>query len=117
MSADDYRVWLAFDEAIDGRVDRAERLLELVDEEELDDVPRVLYGLATALIQLIHDGRDAFQSARDKGIETIRQFAQKQPDPDLQHSYRRWAHRMASVAGGIGPWLWYQLKGKKLPQD
>lgn len=116
VTADDFRIWLAFDEAMDGRIDRAERLLELVDDEELDDVPRVLFGLTMALIQLIHDGRDSFQSARDKGLEAIRQFAPKQFDPDLQYSYRRWSYRMASAAGGIGPWVWYQLKGKKLPK-
>jgi tetratricopeptide (TPR) repeat protein len=115
-TTDDFRVWLAFEEALDGRADRAERTLGSVDEEELDDVPRVLYRLAKSLIGVQRAGRSEFETARSAGMQAIREFAPKDADADLTLSYQRWAKRLARDAGGMGPWLWFILYGKKLPR-
>jgi cellulose synthase operon protein C len=115
-TTDDFRVWLAFEEALDGRADRAQRTLDSVDEEELDDVPRILFRLAKALIRVQRDGRTGFENARSTGMQAIQEFAPKDEDADLRLSYRRWARKLAQAAGGVGPWLWAVLYGKKLPR-
>jgi tetratricopeptide (TPR) repeat protein len=115
-TTDDFRVWLAFEETLDGRADRAERTLGSVDEEELDDVPRILYKLAKSLIGVQRAGRSGFEVARSAGMQAVRELAPKDNDPDLFLSYQRWARRLAQAVGGVGPWLWSLLYGKKLPR-
>jgi cellulose synthase operon protein C len=111
----DFRVWMAFEEAIEGRPDKAEGLLIDVDDEELDDVPRILYSLTRGLIDVQRKGRPAFVEARDRGREAVRQFAPKDGDADLALSYQRWAKRLSQDAGGIGAWVWAAFNGKRLP--
>ena len=111
----DFRVWLAFEEAIEGRPDKAEGLLIDVDDEELDDVPRILHSLTRGLIDVQRKGRPAFVEARDRGREAVRQFAPKDGDADLALSYQRWAKRLSQDAGGIGAWVWATFSGKRLP--
>jgi tetratricopeptide (TPR) repeat protein len=114
-SSDDFRVWLAFEEALAGRPDQADRFLAAVDEDELDDVPRILHALVVSLLQVQRRGRAAFVEARDRGREAVKEFGPKAPDRDLSLSYRRWARRLARGAGGLGPWVWYILQSGRLP--
>ena len=116
-TTDDFRVWLAFEEAIEGRPDRADRLLDVVDAEELDDVPRVLHAMTKSLIEVQRGGRVQFDSAREQGLRAIREFAPKDNDADLTLSYQRWARRLARDAGGMSPWMWSVLHGRKLPRS
>jgi Flp pilus assembly protein TadD len=111
----DFRVWLAFEAALEGRPDRAERLLADTDEDDLDDVPRVLHALTVALVSVQRKGRQAFVGARDRGQAAVRQYAPKAGDADLALSYRRWAKRLARDAGGFGAWVWAVFKGGTLP--
>ena len=111
----DFRVWAAFEEALDGYRDRAESLLEGVDEEDLDDVPRVLYAFTRSMIAVQRTGGTAFPEARERGRQAVREFAPKERDPDVVLSYQRWAKRLARDAGGIGPWVWAAFQGKRLP--
>jgi tetratricopeptide (TPR) repeat protein len=115
-SSDDFRVWLAFEEALDGRTDRADEMLAVVDEDELDDVPRVLHALTVALVQVQRRGRPAFAEARDRGLEAVKEFAPKTDDADLQLSYQRWARRLAKDAGGLAAWIWARLRAGQLPR-
>ena len=111
----DFRVWLAFEEALEGRPDRAERLLADTDEDDLDDVPRILHALTLALVSVQRKGRAAFVEARDRGQFVVRQYGPKAGDADLALSYRRWAKRLARDAGGVGAWLWAMFNGRTLP--
>jgi tetratricopeptide (TPR) repeat protein len=111
----DFRVWAAFEEALDGRADRAEGLLDGVDEDDLDDVPRVIYAFTRSLITVQTRGAPAFVEAREQGRIAIREFAPKEVDPDLRLSYQRWAKRLARAAGGIGPWVWATFHGRRVP--
>jgi hypothetical protein len=113
-STDDFRVWLAFEEALNGRTDAADRLLAEVDDEELDDVPRILSAFARTLLQVQRQGRSAFAEARDRGREAIKAFGPKGPDPDVALSSQRWARRLARDAGGLGPWIWAAFLHKRL---
>jgi len=114
-STDDFRVWLAFEEALAGRTDRSNGFLADVDEEELDDVPRILFAFAKALIQVQRQGRPAFAEARARGWAALKEFGPKEADPDLTLSYRRWAKRLARDAGGLAAWVWAAFQGKRLP--
>ena len=111
----DFRVWLAFEEAIEGRTDRAQQLLSQVDEDDLDDVPRILFAFTTGLVAVRQKGRAAFAEARERGQAAVRQYAPKAGDSDLSHSYRRWARRLAQDAGGIAAWFWATFQGRVLP--
>jgi hypothetical protein len=111
----DFRVWLAFEEAMEGRTDRAEGLLADIDEDDLDDVPRILHALSIALVTVQRNGRPAFAEARDKAKQAVPDYAPKAADSDLLLSYRRWAKRLAADAGGVSAWLWAAFKGKYLP--
>lgn len=111
----DFRVWAAFEEAIAGYPDRAESLLDGVEDEDLDDVPRVLCAFTRSLIALRRKGATAFTEARERGRQAVREFAPKERDADIALSYQRWAKRLARDAGGIGPWVWAVFQGKRLP--
>jgi cellulose synthase operon protein C len=111
----DFRVWLAFEEALDGRPERASGLLADIDDDDLDDVPRILHALTTGLIAVQRSGRPAFVASRDRGLEAIRQYAPKGPDPDLAQSFQRWARRLARDAGGLAAWFWSRFKARTLP--
>ncbi|HKB06190.1 MAG TPA: hypothetical protein VKD90_28600 [Gemmataceae bacterium] len=111
----DFRVWAAFEEALEGRTDRAESLLAPLDDEELDDVPRVLFALASTLVKVQRKGRPVFATARELGISAVKEFGPRGGDPDLTLSYQRWAKRLAKDAGGLGAWFWATFQGKRLP--
>jgi hypothetical protein len=113
----DFRVWMAFEEALDGRADQAERHLTDVDEEDLDDVPRVLHALTLALLSVQRKGRSLFAEARERGGSAVHQYAPKTGDADLELSYRRWTKRLAHEAGGIAAWLWARFRGSAVPGD
>jgi tetratricopeptide (TPR) repeat protein len=113
----DFRVWMAFEEALDGRADQGERLLADIDEDDLDDVPRILQALAMALFAVQRKGRLAFADARERAQIAVRQYAPKAGDTDLAFSYRRWSKRLAHDAGGVAAWLWAIFKGKALPTE
>ena len=102
-TTDDFRVWLAFEEAVEGRADRAERLLDLVDEEELDDVPRILHVLTRCLIDVEHNGRSVFAAARSRGIEAIQQYAPKEQDVDLNMSFQALGGKVCAGSGRHRP--------------
>ena len=85
-----------------------ERLVELVTR-------RVLLALADALILVQRDGRASFEEARADAMKAVAEFAPKQPDADLVLSYRRWSARLAKDAGGLRPWMWAKLHGRRLP--
>jgi hypothetical protein len=91
-------------------------MLAVVDEDELDDVPRVLHALTVALVQVQRRGRPAFAEARDRGLEAVKEFAPKTDDADLQLSYQRWARRLAKDAGGLAAWIWARLRAGQLPR-
>jgi hypothetical protein len=112
----DFRVWAAFEEALDGQTDRAEELLSGVDEDDLDDVPRVIYAFTRSLMTVQKRGTSTFAEAREQGREAIREFAPKETDPDLTLSYQRWAKRLARDAGGLGPWVWAVFYGRRVPR-
>lgn len=116
-TTDDFRVWVGFEAALEGRTDQAEGLLGQVDAEELDDIPQVLHALARALVRVQRGGRQEFAAARDQGSDAVRQFAPKGGDPDLDLSYRRWARRLAQDAGGLGAWFWSTFQGRRLPKS
>lgn len=111
----DFRVWLAFEEALEGRTDRAQQLLAQIDEDDLDDVPRILLAFTIGLVSVQQKGRAAFADARERGQVAVRQYGPKAGDSDLSHSYRRWARRLAQDAGGVAAWLWATFSAKILP--
>ena len=111
----DFRVWLAFEEAIEGRPDRSEKLLADVDEDDLDDVPLILHALIVSLMSVQRKGREAFAGARNRGQEAVRDYGPKEADADLTLSYQRWAKRLARDAGGVTAWFWATFKGRNLP--
>lgn len=113
----DFRVWMAFEEALDGRPDQAERLLADIDEDDLDNVPRVLRALTMALVAVQRKGRLAFMDARERAQNAVRQYAPRTGDADLALSYRRWTKRLGQYAGGLAAWLWATFKGKALPTE
>jgi hypothetical protein len=115
-TTDDFRVWLAFEAALEGRPDRATGLLADVDEEELDDVPHILHTLTRSLIRVQRGGRREYPAARAEGLEAVRQLAPRSDDPDLTLSFRRWARRLAQDAGGLGPWVWAVFQARRLPK-
>jgi tetratricopeptide (TPR) repeat protein len=116
-STDDFRVWLAFEAALDGQPDRAEGLLRPVDVEELDEVPRAIHEFALTLVQVQREGRSRFVEARTSGISTLKKLAASAGDADLALSYRRWAQRLARDAGGLGAWFWATFQARRLPRS
>jgi hypothetical protein len=90
--------------------------LDGVDEEDLDDVPRVLYAFTRSMIAVQRTGGTAFAGARERGRQAVREFAPKERDADVLLSYQRWAKRLARDAGGIGPRVWAAFQGRRLPR-
>jgi len=90
-------------------------LLTDIDEDDLDDVPRILHALTLALATVQRKGRLAFADARERAQAAVGKYAPKAGDADLTFSYRRWSKRLAQEAGGIAAWLWATFKGKALP--
>ncbi|HEX3151383.1 MAG TPA: tetratricopeptide repeat protein [Gemmataceae bacterium] len=115
-TAIDFHVWLAFEEAIAGQTDRANELLADIDEDDLDDVPRILLALTQTLLLVQSKGRAAFADARARGEAVVRELSSREPDADLKLSYRRWAKRLARDAGGFAAWLWAKWNGNTLPR-
>jgi len=115
-STADFRVWAAFEEALQSRPGRAESLLNGVDQEDLDDILRILHAFARSLVMVQKNGAPAFAEARDRGRKALREFAPKQSDPDLTLSYQRWAKRLARDAGGLGAWVWATFQGRRVPR-
>lgn len=113
---DEFRVWVAFEDAIAKRMTQAEEGLSLIEVDALDDVPRILYTLTETLLAVQKHGRSEFVKARREGLDAIKQFAPQEGDPDLVLSYRRWVDRLAKDAGGLAAWMWAKLGGRKLPQ-
>jgi len=113
-STEDFRVWLAFEEALDGSTERAAGLLNDVDDDELDDLPRILFTLTMSLIRVQREGRSAFIESRRMGEEAVRDYAPQDRDDDLSLSCRRWATRLAQDAGGLTAWFWATFKANRL---
>jgi predicted Zn-dependent protease len=116
-TTDDFRVWLAFEEALEGRPDRAESLIAEVDADELDDLPRIIRVLTESLIRVQRKGRGEFLAARSRGIKVVEEYAPKEGDAELTLMYRRWSKRLASDAGGLTAWIWATLHGKRIPRS
>ena len=113
----DFRGWMAFEEALAGRTDRAAHLVDGVDSEDLDDVPHILWEFTRALIDVQRRGRAAFDSARSKGLQAIQSLAPKTTDADLLHSYRRWAARLVHDGGGWFARFWALFGTRRLPRS
>jgi predicted Zn-dependent protease len=112
----DFRIWIGFEEALNGRIDKAEQLTSSLDEEDFDDSLRLLLAMTKSLIQVQRQGRSVFVEERKK-VETLaREIGPKEPNSDLTASYRRWATRMAQDAGGFAAWLWLQFGGRNMPK-
>ncbi len=116
-SIEDFRVWLAFEEALEGRTERAASLVKNVDEDELDDIPRILHAFTVSLIRVQRVGRTAFVEARKQGEDAVREYAPTEGDEDLSISFRRWATRLARDAGGLSAWFWSAFKANRLPKN
>ncbi|HVK08822.1 MAG TPA: hypothetical protein VM597_08615, partial [Gemmataceae bacterium] len=113
----DFRGWMAFEEAVAGRTDRAAELIEDVDAEDLDDVPHILWEFTRGLIDVQRRGRPAFAEARARGLNAIQSLAPKTADPDLLQSYRRWAARLVRDGGGLIAWVWALFGTRRLPKS
>lgn len=111
----DFAAWLSFEEALLGNGDKAKALLQKADLESLDGLPRIIYSFAESLLLVREGGRASFDAAKTRVKQVIAEFREGVSENDLLASYKRWAARIAKEAGGIGPWIWAKLNGKKLP--
>ena len=109
-SIPDFRVWLAFEEALRGEVDTALAQLRHVEADELGDVVRIQHAMVEALVLVQQTGlknrKGAFEEARRRVRTAIDDHAPKAKNADLGRSYQRFARRLAEDAGGVGPKLW-----------
>ncbi|MCE9530334.1 MAG: hypothetical protein K8T89_04250, partial [Planctomycetes bacterium] len=109
-SLPDHQVFVALEEAIEGKTEVAASLLKHVDTEDLDDVPRLLYAFAETLIEVQQAPPAAraavFKAAKKKVEDALASFAPKQPIADLTISYRRWTAAISLAAGGLQAWAW-----------
>lgn len=109
-SVPEFRVWLAFEDALAGRVDEAAAQLRLIDEDEMADGVRIIHAMADALVlvQLTSpDKRSAtFEEGKRRVVEIAEQLAPQQRNPDLSRSYQRFVKRLAHDVGGFNAKLW-----------
>jgi tetratricopeptide (TPR) repeat protein len=106
----DHRVWVALENALNGRTPEAAVLIAQIDPEDLDDLPRLFLVLADALVAVQRAARAsrsaAFADAKRKAKEALVSYAPIVPNPDLIRTYRRWVARLAKDAGGFNAWIW-----------
>lgn len=106
----DHQVFVALEEALNGRTTEAAFLLREVEPEDLDDITRLYFHFAEALLSVQQSGSAsrlaAFQDARAKVDEAIASYAPKEANDDLMRTYRRWVSRLAKEAGGLLGWGW-----------
>lgn len=108
-STPDHQVWVALEDALNGKATEAAGLLRQIEPEDLDDVPRLFFVLAETLVavQRATGNRSAlFHEAKKKADEALANFAPKEPNDDLTRTYRRWTARLAKEAGGLSGWVW-----------
>ena len=105
----DHQVWVAIEDALNGRSTEAAGLLLQIEPEDLDDLPHLYFILAEALVAVQRAGANraaAFAAAKKKAEDALASFAPKEPNIDLMRTYRRWTARLAKDAGGLSGWAW-----------
>jgi tetratricopeptide (TPR) repeat protein len=105
----DHQVWVALEDALNGRAAEAAALLHQVEPEDLDDLPRLFFVLAETLAAVqraVSNRSAAFSEAKRKAEEALANFAPKEANEDLTRTYRRWTARIAKDAGGLSAWAW-----------
>lgn len=106
----DHQVFVALEDALNGRTPEAGAVLGQIEPEDLDDVPRLFFVFAETLIAVQRaqpeNRKAAFAEARLKVEDALGSFAPKESHADLSRTYRRWVDRLSKDAGGLGAWCW-----------
>ena len=106
----DHQVFVALEDALNGRTNEAAVLLSDIEPEDLDDVPRLFLILAATLVAVqrapANTRSAAFADAKKKAEEAFNNYAPKTPHDDLTRTYRRWTARLAKDAGSLSSWAW-----------
>ena len=107
----DHQVWVALEDALNGRGKEAGYLLEEIEVDDLDDLPRLFHVLAETLVAVqqatTSEARTAaFVDAKKKAEEALARYAPKESNGDLSRTYRRWTQRLSADAGSLAAWAW-----------
>jgi tetratricopeptide (TPR) repeat protein len=112
-----HSVWLAFDDALAGRITEAARRTAQheKDGEQLDEYFRVVHALTRALLLVDRGGRSAFPEARSLIERTAQENQDLDPDPAIYHAWKACVSRLGRISNGIGAWLWARRSAKNPP--
>jgi cellulose synthase operon protein C len=109
-SLPEFRVWLAFEDALAGRTQAAEQFLDLVDQDQLSDTVRIQLAFTMQLVYVQENQevnrRVLLESVKTRIDEALAEFAPKVRNPDLTRSYQRFVQALARDIGGLNAKLW-----------
>ncbi len=113
-STSDHQVFVALEDAFEGRTGDAEGWLSQIDPDDLDDIPRLFFLFAESLVSVQRarggDRFTAFNEARKKVDEALISYAPKDANVDLTRTYQRWTLRLSRDLGGLSGWAWKMWK-------
>jgi tetratricopeptide (TPR) repeat protein len=103
-----HEAWIALDEALAGRAEAAQTILDRADRDKLDDYHLLIATFArTVLLTLVAPDRHAaFTEATRLLAEVARTIGPVGRDAALVAAYRKVVDRIAENCGGITAYLW-----------
>ena len=112
-----HSVWLAFDDALAGRIAEAARRTAQheKDDEQLDEYFRVVHALTQALLMVERGGRSAFPEARSLIEKAAQENQDLDSDPAIHHAWKACVSKLGRITNGIGAWLWARRSAKNPP--
>jgi tetratricopeptide (TPR) repeat protein len=105
-----HQLYVALEDALEGRTSETVALLIQLDPEDLDDVPRLFFVFAETLAAVQRaaagDRAASFKEAKKKVDEALASYAPMEANEDLKRTYKRWLARMAKDRGGLSGLVW-----------
>lgn len=112
-----HQAWLFFDAACAGKLEEAEKYLDLRQRGRLDPYHRFIAALAEAMLLARSPGPDRFAAVRTLLADSARGSQPVQHDRALRGSYRKCLQVVAQHCPGLGVRLWrlYRTLVPRLP--
>lgn len=113
-----HKVWLMYDQALDGDILPVQRYLEQADLGGFDGYHQMIAAEVRALWLMLTDKEHGFTRGRQVLADTARYAPPTLHDPALAMAYQQCVSKMAEQQGTFGArlWRWWRWLLPKLPQ-